>query len=335
MDKAIAQAEKKISKPLTLEYSRLLSLSKAKSLAFNKTQTEERVSSYIRLRPILHFSSDSTLTAEQLIAVIYPFQIAQMLYVLDNFEKHDLPLLQAYPLEFESLSPVIRQIHDCLQAVSSSNKEKAKELILAIAPKINEQPHFLRKIIAVLFVGLTLSDKFTVQHNSLTKYIEAYLTTTMPKMDFSFDVVETRAYIDRYLEEKPGEYDLLYGLVQMAGKYNQLIIRHKLDVNSFICNPFENIELFLQKFFEAFNAIDDESDTQQRSLLALKNLKTPPSKAKIAVIDYDIFQLTNPYMLQQFKLDQFDVPDYAGTTWIRYFLNLPKQTQQDMLSAFK
>lgn len=79
---------------------------------------------------------------------------------------------------------------------------------------------------------------------------------------------------------------------------------------------------------------DDESDTQQRSLLALKNLKTLLSKAKVTGLDYDIFQL-NLYILQQFQLDQFDIPDYEKTTWTRYFLHLPEQTQQAMLSAFK
>lgn len=174
----------------------------------------------------------------------------------------------------------------------------------------------------------------TVQNNSLTKYIDAYISTTIPTTEHRSLEKKLQEYVSSQLKQSDEKYGIFYGLVQIVRKYNQLILKHNLDVEALLCNPFDKIELFLQKFFEAFNSLNNDLDTLQRSLQALKNLKNPLKKAKITALSYDILHLTDPYMLQLLKLDQLNAPEYTGTTWTRHFLAQSSNIRQDMLSAF-
>lgn len=219
----------------------------------------------------------------------------------------------------------------CLNHFQKGQKEEAKSILEELTPNLQFSPYSLKKIICTLYIGILLSSEFQFRNNSLSEYIEIYLSTSLPSLDLYLesDPHFDKALIDKYMK---GKYDLNYGLIRMIGEYNRFIIFNDLNIDILLVNPLKNINIFLEQFFINYEKTE-YARSVDRSELALDGLKTLLRNAKAPLINFNFIELEKEFILVLLGLDEWTVFEYSDVASIRRFLKLPTDEQQAIREA--
>ncbi|GAA5083900.1 hypothetical protein [Paenalcaligenes hermetiae] len=331
-------SEKTILENLT----QLLPYNKLQFPPLDHNQLRRELELHLRLQPLISSPQNKYQNPCTVLRHIYNTPYASMLCDFEYFHLYKIQALLTHlrPIQVDS-SPylrstwIINNITLCLSDLSKSNKNYVIETLDSILDQgISTYPHFLRKLVVTLYIGIKLSENYPLKNNAFSELIHADLSTTWPAMTLypsSASDQTTRTYLEEYQKSK--KYDRYYGIIQIINRYNYFIRNNELDTELFLANPLSKINSFLGYFFEEVDLQSEILSTYEQSKKFLAKKETLFNDAKISLIDYDITQLTDDFILNLLALPADE--NYSGTKYVIRFLNLEASVRQDILSAFK
>lgn len=245
---------------------------------------------------------------------------------LDSIIQQLKPTIQAYPKA--------ANIIECLNHLKQDEKYKAINSIEKFLPELNSAPYSLRKFVCTLHVGLTLSKGFKITPNSLGKYINIYLETSLPSLHM-YPTNENGDDEEFLRSAQVANYDFNTGLMMMIKEYNKLITNSGLSLELFLVNPLLNISSFLDKFLINYYKNEFENNQTKRIQLSLDRLETSLRKAKVPLINFSILDLKSDFIIDHLGLRSGPDFVFPGSGPIKHFLDLPDPTRKAMLEAWK
>lgn len=322
-------------KPFFKNLIQLLPSEKLQYPPIDINQLKKELQLHLRLNSLLSVPNDNEHNLRYLLRNLFLDEYADLVCDFEHFYEHKIPTLIKHLAPYLYNHVIVNNIALCLKFLQASDKSKVSEqLDIIVAQDIDTYPHFIRKLIACLYVGIKLSEGHTIKNNAFSKYINIYLNVTKPSKDvyiFAVPDETAQAYVDKY--QQKGSYDKLYGLVKIIQSYNLFIRNNNLNIELLLANPLNTTNSFLEDFFKELDLQNTTSNVYEQSKKFLAKKGTRLKNANVGIVDYDITQLTSSFIFELFGLPSDG--HYSGTRYVVRFLCLPEQIQEDIRKAIK